>query len=274
MTEKEELEIKIKEKIKKYQKLLEELNPQQEIEVENALQLEERVDKKPKVPKLLTGVDWLDLETGGIKQGTFINLAGQSFAGKSQLALKIISNISEYKKTVLFSFEMYEDKLVDRLRSLSKTQKENIEVIQKSFKLEQVEAHIRRNAKQGVHFFVIDSRMKIVAGIDGKEYQQISYLSNQLSKLCQELGIIIILINQISEEDLKHGRLSLKGSGDQYYDSDMILFLYIQKEKDGTEKRICCCEKDRDGERKWRRDITEVKPQVIEYQENISMSKI
>jgi|LSQX01.1.fsa_nt_gb replicative DNA helicase len=258
MTEKEELIAKLKERIAKDQRLIEELSGGAGEAVETAWQIEKRVMGKKKQPKMLTGVQWLDDKTGGIQRGTFINLAGGSFSGKSTLVLKILANISEYKPTCFFSFEMYEDKLINKIKHLSQKQKENIYVVQKEYRLDSVDAIIRQKAKDGVLFFAIDSRMKISVSITGKEYEKISYLSNHLSKLCQELGIIIILINQISEEDLRNGRLSLKGSGDQYYDSDMILFITVKKEKGSDEeRRICFCEKDRDGEKKWRVDITD-----------------
>jgi len=267
MTEKEELIAKLKERIEKDMRLMAELTGGAGDSIETAWQIEQRVKKKTKQPEMLTGIPWLDRNTGGIERGTFINLAGQSFSGKSTLVLKILANIAVYKPTCFFSFEMYEDKLVNKIKYLSQKQKENIYVVQKEYRLDSVDAIIRQKAEDGVVFFAIDSRMKISVSVTGKEYEKISYLSNHLSKLCQELGIIIILINQISEEDLKNGRLSLKGSGDQYYDSDMILFITVQKDKQDQERRICYCQKDRDGEKKWKEDITEISVEVVDYKE-------
>lgn len=267
MTQKEEMIIKLKERIAKDTALIAELTGASEGKIETAYDIEQRVKSKPKQPKMLTGVPWLDKRTGGIERGTFINLAGQSFSGKSTLVLNVLANISAYKKTCFFSFEMYEDKLIKKIKHLDDNVKKNINIVQKEYRLEGIDAIVRQQAKDGVVFFAIDSRMKINVGISGKEHEKISHLSNHLARLCQELGIIIILINQISEEDLKNGRMSLKGSGDQYYDSDMILFIAVRKEKGSEdERRICFCEKDRDGEKKWYEDITESKVQVIEYQ--------
>ena len=263
----EELKAKIKARIKKDKELLAQLDPVQEMQIERYTDLEKRVALKPKVPRYETGLEWFDRHTGGIEAGTFINLAGQAFGGKTTMVLKILANISEYKETVLFSFEMYENKLVKRLQHLNDTQKHNLLIVQTQYKIEEIDAIVRKKAKDGVKFFAIDSRMKVQISIDGKEYQKIAYLSNHLSKLCQELGIIIILINQISEDNLKTGRLSLKGSGDQSYDSDMMLYIIVKKEKDGEEKRLCICDKDRDGGKKWVEDITEPNVVVREYQE-------
>ena len=51
------------------------------------------------------------------------------------------------------------------------------------------------------------------------------------------------MINQISEEDLKSGRLSFKGSGDQLYDSDMALFIVVD-----DDNRHLVCTKSRQDE--------------------------
>ncbi len=247
------------------------------ISLESVQDIENRVNAKPKKDKYMTGVKWLDGNLGGFSEGTYVNLAGQSFSGKTQLALKILSNIAVYRNVVLFSFEMYEDKLIKRLKHLSHVQKKNILVSQVDYSLDDIEGIIRTQANSGVRFFMIDSRMKIVVKEGDKEYQKISYMSNHLSKLCQELGIIVILINQISEEDLKHGRFSLKGSGDQFYDSDIVLFLTILENKETKEqKRWCYCKKDRDGEKLWDCDITDIPVETHIYQEDkpLNMAKI
>ena len=248
---------------------------EEQVETEIYYDLEQRVMAKPKEPKYMTGVDWLDREIGGFRSGTFVNLAGQSFSGKTSLALKILANVAEYNKAFLASLEMYENKLVDKLNHLSPTQKKNLIVSQKCFKIEELESIMRTQAKKGVKFFVLDSRMKLTVQQGEKEYQKIALLSGKLASLTQELGIIVILINQTSEEDLKNGRFSLKGSGDQFYDSDCVLFLAIAEDKKtGDEKRLCFCKKDRDNGKLWSCDITETQVQVMEYQEELTMEKI
>ena len=261
----------LNELIKKRDKLNEDIAKlvgDEEVATEVYYDLEKRVLSKPREPKYMTGVEWLDRELGGFRSGTFINLAGQSFSGKTSLALKILANVAEYNKAFLASLEMYENKLVDKLKHLSQKQKQNLIVSQKCFKIEELESIMRTQSKLGVKFFVLDSRMKITVQQGEKEYQKIALLSGKLASLTQELGIIVILINQTSEEDLKNGRFSLKGSGDQFYDSDCVLFLAIAKDKGSDEeKRLCFCKKDRDNGRLWSCDITEAQVEVREYQE-------
>ena len=75
-----------------------------------------------------------------------------------------------------------------------------------------------------------------------------------------------MLINQISEADLKDGRFSLKGSGDQMYDSDVVFFLTVKDdEKQGTTKRTIYCSKDRVNGKKWKYEIPNV--HVVDYSE-------
>lgn len=275
--EKAELIRKLDEKIAKYQALKSELLPKEETPmVEPYIELEKRVHLKPNEPKYGTGIQWLDDRmNGGFTRGSYINLAGVSFSGKSTLALKILTNIASYNKAVFFSLEMYENILVNELRGLTETQKINLQIVQKGYAIEDIEKIIREQAKEGVVFFAIDSKMKIKTSFDGKEYQQISKLSNMLARLTQELGIILLLINQINEEDRKNGKFGLKGSGDQVYDSDVVLYIDVVK-KENQERRLCYCTKDRYNKRKWVEDITENNVEVIIYKEDkqINMVKL
>ena len=273
-----EMITKLKADIKKKQAMLDELMPKDNIKVERYIDIENRVKSKPAEPKYATGVEWLDRNMrGGFTRGSFINLAGVSFSGKSTLVLKILSNIAEYNNAVLFSFEMYENILVQELKDkLNERQKANLLITQKSYNFDEIEQIIRDQAAKGVVFFAIDSKMKIRTTFEGKEYEKISRLSNELSKLTQELGIILLLINQINEEDRKNNKFGLKGSGDQQYDSDVILYINVEDDKQTKEeRRVCYCSKDRLNKRKWKEDITEVQVEVKTYEDRkIEMSQI
>jgi RecA/RadA recombinase len=180
----------------------------------------------PKAIKRETGIKLLDdIFGGGIDEGNFINLIGESSAGKSTLALEILTNVSQGGKAVFFSFEMGLRKSIGKIEDFNPTdvQCENLIIDFDSFNIETIATEITLYANDGAKFFVVDSKMKIDASGFSHEYQKISYISNVLAKLAQSLEIIIILINQVSEENLKNNRVSLKGSGDQVYDSDIIL---------------------------------------------------
>ena len=65
----------------------------------------------------------------------------------------------------------------------------------------------------------------------------------------------------MNEEDIKNKRLALKGSGDQKYDSDIILFVVLEEDKDNLKKvedrkRFLICTKNRQTESTFREEIT------------------
>ena len=273
------LEEEIKAKIETLQSHLKELQQSKGkiYEIESAGSLLRRVHAKPHIPSYTTGIFWLDAHFGGFKDGSFINIAGESFSGKSTLIIELLSNIAEYNKTVFFSFEMYENTTAKKLQRLRESQLVNLLIEQHRNELMEVVGLIRTYAEKGVKFFAIDSKMKVKVVGNASTVEKTAMISSVLSKLCQELGVIIILINQIGEDDLKNGRMSLKGSGDQVYDSDVIWFLTANKDKDmNVTKRTLYCTKDRLNEKLFKVDIPQLQTlQVVEYKEDkIEMQRL
>ena len=249
----DELYAQITEKIEKLEAMRRELVDEHR-SIETLSEVRRRVKGKPKKPKFATGIPFFDEQMrGGFTHGTFVNIAGANFTGKTEFVLTVLSNICKHRPVLFFSFEMYEDRIEERTRHFTPEQDANLLIEQRENMLDQIEAIIRDNAKSGVDFVAIDSRMKIVVPGAKEEYLKNSEISRRLSKLTQELGIVLLLINQISESDLRSGRPSLKGSGDQAYDSDVILYLVDDKEGSG---RVMVCEKDRINQRKWKQPYT------------------
>ena len=79
--------------------------------------------------------------------------------------------------------------------------------------------------------------MKLEVDSSMDDYKKYSKISNDLSKLTQQNDIIIVLINQISEENLKSGRVSIKGSGDQIYDTDIVM-VYRKKKNNESLREL------------------------------------
>lgn len=202
----------------------------------------------PNVPRYSTGIDAIDTAfLGGWELGMFIQLAGESGVGKTSLFLDIMSNVSNGNSCVFFNFEMGIRLMGRKLSKLIKTDKQldNLIIDSDTRNLDDLIMEIEIYAKEGVKFFAIDSKMKIeVSGIED-EYLKISKLSSSLAKLSQKRDIIILLINQMNESDIKNRRLAMKGSGDQKYDADIALF-YIMDDK---KNRILVCTKNRQDER-------------------------
>ena len=200
-----------------------------------AFELKEKISKMKPAVRYETGLHYLDENlksfngNTGFEVGSLIILGGQSGAGKSHIMLEMLSNISKYKKCCFFNFEMGDRRLNHRLSNLLKTKEQfdNFIINSGSRNINDLIMEISILADDGVVFFAIDSKMKLTVDGSESEHQKISSITKRLSELAIKNDIIIFLINQISEENLKTGRMSFKGSGDQIYDADMALFLSI-----------------------------------------------
>lgn len=201
----------------------------------------------PHVPRYATGIDAIDRAfQGGWETGMFIQLAGESGVGKTSLFLDIMTNISIGSQCVFFNFEMGIRLMGKKLSRLLTTDKQldNLIIDSDTRNLDDLVMEIELYAKQGVKFFAIDSKMKIEINGTDDEHLKISKMSSALAKLSQKRDIIILLINQMNEADIKNKRLAMKGSGDQKYDSDIALF-YVM---DDNMNRTLMCTKNRQDE--------------------------
>lgn len=205
-----------------------------------ARDLRAKVRSMKKAIRYETGVRALDEHlNGGFEVGSLIQLAGQSFAGKTTLFLQIISNVAKYTKSAFFNFEMGDRRIIKRLDGLltKDAQWDNLLINSETRSIDDLIMEITLMANDGIKFFAVDSRMKLKMSSGDAEYQKIALMSSMLSECAIKNDIIILVINQISEEDLKSGRLSFKGSGDQLYHTDMALFIVV--EENGDRKLIC-----------------------------------
>lgn len=183
-----------------------------------------------------TGIDFIDSIFGGegIEEESFINLIGESGSGKSTLGLKILLNVAEREKAYFVSLEMGRYKTYNKINEMigSSEQRKNlyVDIWEDDFK--KTLRNIELYAHNGCKFFLIDSKMKLNLKSNEPTHEKIAKMSGDLSKLTQKLGIIIILINQISEEDIKNKRVTIKGSGDQKYDTDLLISIELDKKND------------------------------------------
>lgn len=204
-----------------------------------ARELINKVRNMPKSIRFETGISKIDSQFGGgFATGLFINLAGESGAGKTTLLLNILANMSQGRKTVFFNFEMGDRLFVKKLQELklNDNQLDNFIIDSETNNLNELLIELELYAEEGIKFFAIDSKMKILNNNGEKEYQQISNMSRELSRLAARKDITIMLINQMNEDDIKHKRLAFKGSGDQKYDSDIALFVVVEN---GRRKLLC-----------------------------------
>ncbi len=199
-------------------------------------QYEEWIRKQGKQQKHKTGIGFIDNIFGGegIEEEKFINLVGAPGTGKSTLALKILLNVAKKEKAYFVSLEMGRFKTYNEISSKIETpeQRENLYIEIWNDNIDNIERDIELFSHNGCKFFVIDSKMKI--SLSGKEptHEKIEKMSNTLSKLTQKLGIIIILINQMSGDNLKNNIVTLKGSNAQDYDTDILFSIEFDKKDD------------------------------------------
>lgn len=223
-----------------------------------------RAKNRKQKPKYSTGIDKIDNHLGGgFQTGIFINVGGESFAGKSTLCLNILANMSISKKTAWFNFEMGERLFSKKLQDLqlNNNQLDNLYIEEDSRNIDNLLREMELLIEDGYFCFCIDSKMKLNGGKGKEDHQKYSDISTRLSEFAQIKDVIIIFINQMNEEDIKNKRLALKGSGDQKYDSDIILFVVLEEDKDNLKKvedrkRFLICTKNRQTETTFREEIT------------------
>jgi len=174
---------------------------------------------------------------GGIPKGAFIQFGASSESGKTTMLIATALRLANYKKIMHFNFEMSEQLLAKKIRQFDPTEKQlkNYLIDNVSNKLDDLKREIELHIRDGVEFFIIDSKMKIRTNAKST-YENASLISKELSLICQRNEITIILINQMSEESQRNGSPALKESGDQVYDADVVWFLMkpiLKKGKEG-----------------------------------------
>ncbi len=250
----------------------------------------ELLSKKPPMLEFYkTGIRAIDENINGLIKGGFIQLAAASGAGKTTMMARMLANLARNNKVAHFDFEMGEYKLFFLLRNFLKedAQLKNYHINTETHKLDSLIKEIAYLSDQGIKIFLIDSKMKIETG-EKDTFKSASIISHELSKLTKSGNITIILINQMSEAAIREGRPELKGSGDQVYDSDVILVLTKLVDKDKSvkgeppvtdeTKRGLLCVKNRFGrlfrDEIYRHEILEEKTTAKEITLNVDMPQI
>ncbi len=117
-----------------------------------------------------------------------------------------------------------------------------IEDVRPGIPVDDVVRRCRLMKKKGVEIIYIDQLSKI----DGKgksSYDKASYACDILSAMPQELGIPIVLINQINREAVKNGDWQpqlhhLKNTGSLEENADLVLLIYREYEYTHDESKI------------------------------------
>lgn len=224
--------------------------------------LEERIENKGKIQGLETGFYDLDQILTGLHKGDLIILAARPSMGKTALALNIASNVAidNDKTVILFSLEMSNEQLIDRLicskghidsqsyrsgkltdddydkyaRVLSTMSGKRLFIDDKpNMTVAEVKAKchkIKRN--HGLDLIIVDYLQQIQPDKDvHNRNEEISRISRSLKIMARELNVPVISLCQLSRavemrQDKRPMLSDLRDSGAIEQDADVVAFLY------------------------------------------------
>ena len=224
---------------------------------------------KSEISGIRTGFADLDALTSGLQKSDLIVLAARPSIGKTSLALNFTEHaaVREGKTVGVFSLEMSKEQLV--LRLLSSVANIDSQRLRTGF-LEEMdftrlapamnalaEAPVfiddtpnistmelrtkarRLQAESGLDMIVVDYlqlMQSTVASRDANRVQEVSEITRGLKGLARELQVPVVALSQLSRQaemrENKEPRLSdLRESGSIEQDSDLVLFLWREKER-------------------------------------------
>lgn len=217
----------------------------------------EEMSKQKRVLGIQTGFSELDILTGGLKGSKFIVIAARPRIGKTALMMNMATNMAKSgHKVGIFSIEMDKEELIDRLIS-SKSGVNSIKLSSGQgiggeewnkinyaaeriyeypiivddtggLKIQELKRRARKMVKAGIEIIFIDQLSKIRGGKGKSEYEQRSYIVNEIAILKKELRVPICLLAQINRklEDRTNKKPTLgdlKSTGSLEEDPDLIL---------------------------------------------------
>jgi len=229
---------------------------------------------KGEISGIRTGFADLDALTSGLQKSDLIVLAARPSIGKTSLALNFAEHaaVSEGKTVGIFSLEMSKEQLV--LRLLSSVANIDSQRLRTGF-LEEMdftrlapamnslaEAPIyiddtpnistmelrtkarRLQAESGLDLLVVDYLQLMQSTLnsrDSNRVQEVSEITRGLKGLARELQVPVVALSQLSRQaemrESKEPRLSdLRESGSIEQDSDLVMFLWREKERSAEEQ--------------------------------------
>lgn len=210
-------------------------------------------------PRIETGLALLDDALyGGIELHQLVHIGGESGAGKTMLTLQILNNVAGYFGSLFLSFEMPRWKMAKRMKKFEKESKgfNNYFITDSGRDISEVKRTIKKwVAKHNIKFVVIDSEMKIThRSFKGdNEPNRIGEVQAELAQLCQELGLVIFLITQLSKSDIRNKTMSGLGSVKSDYEADMKLL--ILKDDKVENKRYVEIKKNRQDVKEYKMEF-------------------
>jgi len=216
-------------------------------------------DNTKEPPRIETGLPLLDNALhGGIELHQLVHIGGESGAGKTMLTLQILNNVASYFGSLFLSFEMPRWKMAKRMKKFEKDSCgfHNYFITDSGRDISEVKRTIKKwVAKHNIKFVVIDSEMKITHRLfkGDNEPNRIGEVQAELAQMCQELGIVIFLITQLSKSDIRNKTMSGLGSVKSDYEADMKLL--ILKDDKIENKRYVEIKKNRQDVKEYKTEF-------------------
>jgi len=210
-------------------------------------------------PRIETGLSLLDSALyGGIELHQLVHIGGESGAGKTMLTLQILHNVAGYFGSLFLSFEMPRWKMAKRMKKFEKESSgfNNYFITDSGRDITEIKRTIKKwVSKHNIKFVVIDSEMKIThRSFQGdNEPNKIGEIQAELAMMCQELGIVIFLITQLSKSDIRNKTMSGLGSVKSDYEADMKLL--ILKDDKVENKRYVEIKKNRQDVKEYKTEF-------------------
>lgn len=234
-----------------------------------------------------TGFSDLNKYTLGLQPQQLIILAARPSMGKSTFAFNLATNIASKNKEgkaniAIFSLEMSSDQIVMKMLAniatinsydirngnltaqqwrylavaVENVSKMNIHFADTSnVTVSEIRAKCRKlSQSQGLDLIIVDY-LQLIAG-EGKNnnrQEEVSNISRSLKQLARELNVPILALSQLSrsieqrKDEKKPMMADLRESGGIEQDADIILFLYRDKEQEGSNIVELSIAKNREG---------------------------
>lgn len=189
----------------------------------------------------------------GVFSNSFIAIGADSGVGKTTMALHIIGSLAiQDVKAQFYSFEMGDRQFYNEISTKAKNKLKkliesdyahNLSFDFHSRDIDDLANSIQMRHEDGVKAFVIDSYLSIYSGHD--EFKKMKMVVDMLATLKKELGILIILIGQVSKNDSFNGTFEFHGGNILKYESDVSIFIKMLEGEEDTTKRHIHCDKNR-----------------------------
>lgn len=208
--------------------------------------LDEKADKfdnEPPLPKIKTGIQWLDSPKcldGGFEAPNFIFLSGEKESGKTYLATTILENMADAgHKVGFFPLEFgakayWQQLKVKYPHSDNKRRmncRKNIYIEDGVTDILDIAKKLKKMHKKGVRFAFIDSKLRLTHKNfkGGTLSQMLSEVFSILGTLTMQLEMCIMLVVQMPKENYASGKLSVKDCVDADHEAKVWINIKVDE---------------------------------------------